>query len=105
MSETAVVAPTGVAEPVKRRPYVAVFATLAVVTLVELNVQIFGLVESLRIGVLLILATLKGALVVAYYMHMRYEPRWLLLIPLGAFVLISALILALVQTGVAPVTP
>ncbi len=95
----------GAAEAVRTRPYVVVFAILAIVTLVELNVQVFGLAESLRIAVLLILATLKGSLVVSYYMHMRYEPRWLAFIPLGALVLISALILALIGTGVAPVAP
>jgi caa(3)-type oxidase subunit IV len=105
MSETAVAMQHGSTGEVKKRPYVPVFATLAAVTLLELNVQMFGFMQTVQIGVLLILATLKASLVVAYYMHMRYEPRWLLLIPLGAFVLISALILALVQTGVAPVTP
>ncbi|MGQ0797727.1 MAG: cytochrome C oxidase subunit IV family protein [Methanobacteriota archaeon] len=105
MAETATADRHGVRAEVKKRPYVPVFATLAIVTLVELNVQVFGIARSLQIGVLLILATLKGALVVAYYMHMRYEPRWLAFIPLGALVLISALILALIGTGVAPKAP
>ena len=104
MAETAI-ASHGIAAETRRRPYVVVFGILAIVTLAELNVSVFGLAPSLRIGVLLILATAKGALVVAYYMHMRYERRWLILVPLVAVALIAALVLALLGTGVTPSAP
>ncbi|HKZ99748.1 MAG TPA: cytochrome C oxidase subunit IV family protein [Thermoplasmata archaeon] len=106
MSETAVAthaAGEGPSEHTTKRPYVVVFAILAVVTLVELNVGVFGLPRNLQIGTLIILATVKACLVVAYYMHLRYEPRWLLLIPLGGLALVTVLVVALVGTaGVVP---
>jgi cytochrome c oxidase subunit 4 len=86
------------AEHARKRPYVVVFGILAVVTLVELNVGVFGLPHNLQVASLIILATAKACLVVAYYMHLRYEPRWLLLIPLGGLALVTVLVVALVGT-------
>lgn len=96
---------TGTAEPVeevKRRPYVIVFAILAVVTLIELNVYSFGLPRLETITILVVLATMKASLVVAYYMHLRYEPRWLALVPLGGLALVAVLTAALASTSAHP---
>lgn len=91
-----------VAEHLKKRPYVLVFAILAVVTLVELNVYGFGLPRLETITILVILATIKASLVVAYYMHLRYEPRWLGLIPLAGLALVAVLTAALASTSAHP---
>ena len=45
-----------------------------------------------------LIATIKGSLVVAYYMHLRYEPRWLALIPLAGLALVAVLVAALTAT-------
>ena len=71
---------------------------LAVVTLVELNVYSLGLPHLEAIVILVILATVKASLVVAYYMHLRYEPRWLALIPLAGLALVAVLVAALTAT-------
>ena len=103
MAETAVATHgAGVAEEVKKRPYVIVFAILAVVTLLELNVNGFGLPRLETVTILVVLATLKASLVVAYYMHLRYEPRWVALIPLGGLALVGVLVAALVSTSAHP---
>lgn len=106
MAETAVTTTHGVAEAVKKRPYVLVFGTLAVVTLIELAITTGGyfpmLADALRISLLVVLSTTKASLVVAYYMHLRYEPRWLLLIPLGGLALVTVLVVALVGTLATP---
>ncbi len=79
-----------------RRPYVAVFAALAIITLVEVYISgLSFLPNTERITILVVLAVTKGSLVVAYYMHMRYEPRWLLMIPFGALALVFILVAAL----------
>src|SRR5438046_10629346 len=90
--------PTGALEQLKKRPYVVVFVVLAVVTLVELNVYSVGLPHLETIILLVILATVKASLVVAYYMHLRYEPRWLALIPLAGLALVAVLVAALTAT-------
>src|SRR2546429_7900372 len=90
MSETATAThATGAVEELKKRPYVVVFVVLAVVTLVELSVYSLGLPHLETIIILVILATVKASLVVAYYMHLRYEPRWVALIPLAGLALVA----------------
>jgi cytochrome c oxidase subunit 4 len=88
----------GPLEATVKRPYVIVFVILAVVTLIELNVYGFGLPRIETIVILVSLATIKASLVVAYYMHLRYEPRWLMLIPLGGLALVAVLVAALTAT-------
>ncbi len=96
---TAIPAATATEEHVKR-PYVYVFVALAVVTLIEvwISQQSFPTVE--RISVLVVLATFKASLVVAYYMHLKYEPRWMMLIPFGALALVFVLVAALTASSV-----
>ena len=96
-AETAVAVPAAVpTERGHKRPYVYVFAALAGATLLELNVAILGLPHNLQVITLVILATIKASLVAAYYMHLRYEPRWLALVPLGGLALVMVLVVALV---------
>ena len=86
----------------RKRPYVLGFAILAVVTLVELSVYSLGLPRLETIAILVILATIKASLVVAYYMHLKYEPRWIALIPLGGLALVAVLVAALTSTSAHP---
>ena len=103
MAESAVATqPAGTGEAIHKRPYVVVFVILAVVTLVELNVNNFGLPHLETIAILVVLATAKASLVVAYYMHLRYEPRWLALIPLAGLALVAVLVAALASTSAHP---
>jgi cytochrome c oxidase subunit 4 len=103
MAETAVaVRVSAPAEAVRKRPYLLVFLTLGVVTFVELLITTPGIApeieQTLRIALLIVLSTVKASLVVAYYMHLRYEPRWLLLIPLAGLALVAVLVAALTAT-------
>lgn len=106
MTETAVATQVPTTEHARRRPYVAVFGTLAIVTVVELAITTPGyflpLEDILRIALLIILSTMKASLVAAYYMHLRYEPRWLLLIPFGGLALVAVLVAALTGTSTHP---
>jgi len=99
---TATATGTAPVEEVRKRPYVAVFAILAVVTFIELNVYSVGLPRLETITILVVLAAIKASLVVAYYMHLRYEPRWIALIPLGGLALVAVLVAALTSTSAHP---
>jgi caa(3)-type oxidase subunit IV len=107
MAETAVASsvPAPV-DHVRKRPYVPVFVTLGVVTGLELAITTPGyfpaLEHTFRIILLVSLSTLKASLVVAYYMHLRYEPRWIALIPLGGLALVAVLVAALTSTSAHP---
>jgi cytochrome c oxidase subunit 4 len=97
----------GTEEHPAKRPYVIVFVALAVFTAIEVFVSQMGsLTNEVRITLLIVLAVTKGSLVVGYYMHLKYEPRWMLLIPFGALALVFILVAALTaSTGTAPALP
>lgn len=90
-----------------KRPYVLVFVALAAITAIEVFVsQLSTITNEVRISLLIVLAVTKGSLVVGYYMHLKYEPKWLWLIPFGALALVFVLVAALTaSTGTAPALP
>jgi len=96
---TAVRAASAIEEHVKR-PYVYVFLALAIVTAIEVYVSQLSFATLDRISILIVLATFKASLVVAYYMHLKYEPRWMMLIPFGALALVFVLVAALTASSV-----
>src|SRR2546426_11423115 len=103
MAETAVAAQgSAIGGTIRRRPYIPVFVGLLVGTGLELAITTPGyfpvLEHTLPIVLLVILSTIKASLVVASYMHLRYEPRWLALIPLAGLALVAVLVAALTAT-------
>lgn len=61
------------------RNYIAIFVVLFGVTAVEVAASYLyrvGVPLWLQILVLLALAAVKGALVVMFYMHLRFDSRW-----------------------------
>ncbi len=55
------------------RIYVVVWFWLLVFTLIEVGIVVLGVPKFALISGLLILALMKAALIVAYFMHLRYE--------------------------------
>ncbi|MFQ5944894.1 MAG: cytochrome C oxidase subunit IV family protein [Anaerolineae bacterium] len=78
-----------------RRPYVAVFVILAILTAVEVWVGSIAMAKPLQIGVLLALAAGKAVLVALFYMHLRYDQRVIVLIAASPLLLMSILLIAL----------
>jgi cytochrome c oxidase subunit IV len=72
--------------------YNLIFVVLFVITIVELiAAQVSGAVGSTLI---LAFSTLKAGIVVAYYMHLKYDPpifTWIFVVPMlmGAAIIIS----------------
>jgi cytochrome c oxidase subunit IV len=100
-------AAVGVEQHGTKRPYVLVFVILAIITGIEVFVsQLSSITNDMRITLLVVLAVTKGSLVVGYYMHLKYEPRWMMLIPFGALALVFILVAALTaSTGTVPALP
>ena len=78
-----------------RQPnYMAVFAALAVLTLIEVGVAFVGFGKTVTILILVGLALWKALLVALYYMHLRFEPPRLIVMVLAPLPLALILVLA-----------
>ena len=83
-----------------KRPYVPVFGFLALVTVVEVQIPslgaTLGIPGALQVLFLLGTAVIKAAMVALYYMHLRYEPRILKILPAFPLVFVALLIAVVV---------
>jgi cytochrome c oxidase subunit IV len=72
---------------VNRTQYLVVFAVLGLLTLVELGVvRTPGIARPAVVVALVTLAIAKAALIALYYMHLRFETRFLRATVLGPLV-------------------
>lgn len=78
-----------------KRPYIAVFAILGILTLIEIQIPGLPLQKVDQISMLLLFSIGKASLVALYYMHLRYEPRLLTLVPLAPLFLALILVINL----------
>lgn len=84
-------------EPIDSSVYVRIFAILAVVTAIEVGASFLtniGLPQFIQIIVLLILGTIKGALVVMFFMHLKFDSRWFSTLFVFGMVLAALLMIA-----------
>jgi caa(3)-type oxidase subunit IV len=77
-----------------KRPYLAIFISLAVLTGIEVAIAGLAFEPALRVFVLLGLAAFKAALVALFYMHLRYDHR--LLAVIGGFPLLLVLVMLII---------
>lgn len=85
----------------KWKAYAIVMGILAVLTIIEVYTPNLAN-RALVVPLLMAIATAKAAFVVAYYMHLRYEPNALRILPVLPLVLVALLLLALLF-GITPV--
>ncbi len=79
------------------RIYWRTWLWLLVITLLEVGAASTGLSRPLMIGVLVLLSVMKGALIMAYFMHLRFERLHFV------YAVLSPLIFVLILlAGVAP---
>jgi cytochrome c oxidase subunit IV len=74
--------------------YMVVWGVLALLMLFKVALTYMGLPKGLTVGLLVVVAIWKAMLVAMYYMHLRWEPRRLIVMVLAPLPL--ALILVLV---------
>ncbi len=71
------------------RTYVGVFVTLMVMTILTVAVSYFHMPVALAILVALVIASFKGSLVAAFFMHLAHERKliyWVLLLTVVFFI-------------------
>jgi cytochrome c oxidase subunit IV len=78
----------------KPRTYVMIFVWLTVLTAIEVVVAatVGENMLTLKVGLLVAIAIIKAALVVLFYMHLRYDSFWywvILLVPLFFVMLLT----------------
>ena len=75
--------------------YLTIFAVLFVITVVEVGIFYVGLVRPVLVSALIVLSAVKFALVVGYYMHLRFDHRIFRLLFSGPLVIALAIGIAL----------
>ncbi|MBW8876927.1 MAG: cytochrome C oxidase subunit IV family protein [Acidobacteria bacterium] len=76
------------------RAYIVVFVTLMVMTILTVAVSYFHMPVGLAILVALVIASFKGSLVAAVFMHLSHERKliyWVLLLTVIFFVVLMAI--------------
>jgi cytochrome c oxidase subunit 4 len=82
----------------KHPNYIAVWAGLAVLTIVEVGVAMLSHIpRHILILVLVGLAIWKALLVALYFMHLKFEPRRLLIVVLAPLPLALILVVIVMQ--------
>ncbi|HEX4960612.1 MAG TPA: cytochrome C oxidase subunit IV family protein [Thermoanaerobaculia bacterium] len=87
---------TSDAESIRKqtRAYVTVFVTLMVLTILTVAVSYFHMPVALAILVALVIASFKGSMVAAVFMHLSHERKliyWVLLLTVVFFVFLMAI--------------
>jgi len=81
------------------RQYVIVFVVLTVVTIIELAISYTGLGKVGLMVALFPLSALKFGIVVALFMHLRFDSPFFTKMFVGPLVLASLVLLALIGLG------
>jgi cytochrome c oxidase subunit IV len=82
-------------EPTHKQPnYMLVWGVLAVLMLCKVGLTYVGWPKNLTVALLVVVAMWKAALVAMYYMHLRFEPRRLIIMVLAPLPLALILVLA-----------
>jgi len=77
--------------------YIAIWALLAILTVVEVAIVYFRLPRQLTVVSLVFLALWKALLVALYFMHLKFEPKRLLYIVLAPLPLAQILVVAVMH--------
>lgn len=75
-------------------PYVAIWLALVVLLVASLGAGALG-AKRTAVTLIFVLAAVKAFLVISYYMHLKFEPRWPRVLMLSALVLMVVLFFGL----------
>jgi cytochrome c oxidase subunit 4 len=95
MSDAAPVHPTSAHEHASVRTYVRVALVLTLVTALEVGVIYIRQLTPIIVPLLLAMSAAKFALVVMFFMHLRYDPRPLTGLFVGPLLIATGLAIAL----------
>jgi cytochrome c oxidase subunit IV len=90
---------SGEAHGLSPRQYVTIFVVLTVITVIELAISYSGLGRIGLMAILFPLSALKFGIVVALFMHLRFDSPFFTKMFVGPLVLASCVLLALLILG------
>ena len=80
--------------------YVATWAIMVLFTLSEVLVRLYAPIGNSTIALsIVLLAAASAVLSALFHMHLRYEPRFLVILPLAALMMLALLILSSIIGG------
>jgi cytochrome c oxidase subunit 4 len=85
------------ASPLRPRQYVLITLGLAVITAFELGLSYSDIPNSVMIPALIVLSAVKFGVVVALFMHLRFEARLFTQMFIFGLVLAAAILIALIS--------
>jgi caa(3)-type oxidase subunit IV len=83
--------------PTNSKLYIRIAIILAVITFTEVAVSFLpnaGIIGIIEVVALLMLSVTKGALVVMYFMHLKFDSRWFTMLFVSGTVIATFLVLA-----------
>lgn len=83
------------AQHIHHPKYLLVFASLAVLTAIEVAITYVPLLKPVLTPLLLSMSFLKAMLVILYFMHLRFDSRWFAFIFFIPFVLVLPMLVVL----------
>ena len=84
--------------PTSSKLYIRIAIILAVITFTEVAVSFLpnaGILGIVEVAILLMLSLTKGALVVMYFMHLKFDSRWFTTLFVGGTAIAALMMLAL----------
>ena len=77
------------------RTYLAIWGALAILTAVEIGVTFLPIPRSVIVVSLLLMAVVKAGLVALFFMHLKFDGRFLRVVAVGPFLFVLILLSAL----------
>jgi caa(3)-type oxidase subunit IV len=82
--------------PTSSHVYIRIFVILAIITAIEVATSFLpsnGAIGLLKVALLLALSLAKGALVVMYFMHLKFDSRWFTILFVGGTAIATVLMI------------
>lgn len=76
--------------------YVKIGVVLSIITALEVAVVYIDALDDVLLPILLVLSAIKFALVVAFYMHLKFDPKFFSILFVGGLVTAGGIVVSLI---------
>ncbi len=79
--------------------YIAVWAVLVAATILEVVTRFLPAAVSLLVLGIVIIASVKALLIASFFQHLRYETKFLAILPISGLLVLSTLLIVSILAG------